>query len=204
MKRQFFNAIFLPVFVVAALQAQGDELAVNSATETLAPSAGNVSTPEVVEDTKAVLLDYFFSAAREGRTDMLNEFVVAGFDLNSRDNRGYSALMIAAYHGHKDIIVQLMEAGADPCAQDNSGRTALMAAVFRGEFSIARHLLNAECNPNTTNNAGQTAAMYAALFQREQILTLLQERGADLTLTDHAGNTAKDLQTGEIKTDYQP
>lgn len=149
---------------------------------------------------QAQLRQYFFDAAREGRQDMLTEFIGAHYDLDTRDEKGYTALILAAYHGHRAAVEQLLAAGADPCAQDKRGNTALMGAVFKGELAIARRLMQAECAPDQRNNAGQTAAMYAALFQRKEILDALAAKGADLNARDAHGNSASKLQRGEFAT----
>ena len=146
------------------------------------------------------LKTYYFDAARIGNTAMLQEFSAAGYDLNTRDEKGYTALILAAYHGQAQAVALLLKAGADPCAQDNRGNTALMGAIFKGEVLIARRLLAAGCQPNQRNNAGQTAAMYAALFQRAEILQTLKARGADMQATDRAGNTPTALVRGEFAT----
>lgn len=158
------------------------------------------ATPATAGDLKAQLQSYFFAAAREGRSDMLQEFINAGYDLNSRDGKGYTALILAAYHGRPQAVNLLISAGANACAEDHRGNTALMGAIFKGELSIARTLLDAGCNPDQRNAAGQTPAMYAALFGRVEVLNALKEKGADLEATDINGNSAESLARGEIKT----
>ncbi|MCC5063356.1 ankyrin repeat domain-containing protein [Xanthomonas campestris] len=149
---------------------------------------------------KTQLQTYFFDAAREGRQDMLGEFIRSHYDLNTRDEKGYTALILAAYHGQAPAVEQLLQAGADPCAQDKRGNTALMGAIFKGELAIAKRLMQADCAPDQRNNAGQTAAMYAALFQRTDVLKDLAAKGADLSIKDAQGNEVTKLQRGEFAT----
>ncbi|MDO0789059.1 ankyrin repeat domain-containing protein [Xanthomonas campestris pv. campestris] len=149
---------------------------------------------------KTQLQTYFFDAAREGRQDMLGEFIRSHYDLNTRDEKGYTALILAAYHGQGPAVEQLLQAGADPCAQDKRGNTALMGAIFKGELAIAKRLMQADCAPDQRNNAGQTAAMYAALFQRTDVLKDLAAKGADLSIKDAQGNEVAKLQRGEFAT----
>jgi ankyrin repeat protein len=150
-------------------------------------------------DTRQQLRDLFFQAARDGRQDMLNEFIEAKFDLNIQDEKGYTAVILAAYHGHQPAVTQLLNAGADPCAKDLRGNTALMGAIFKGELSIAQQLVAADCAPDQRNKAGQTAAMYAALFHRKDILDSLAAKGADLNATDAMGNQVQNLERGEFQ-----
>lgn len=169
----------------------------SNAAETLNDYA---ASPAVAGDVKSQLQTYFFDAAREGRIDMLQEFITAGYDLNTRDGKGYTALILAAYNGHHEAVDVLLKAGADACAEDRRGNTALMGAIFKGELSIARTLISSECSPNQANAAGQTPAMYAALFGRLELLGELEAKGADLGAQDIDGNTAEALARGEIRT----
>lgn len=165
-----------------------------------AASAASVEAP-VLSDPVQIRLQlrgYFFDAAREGRLDILNEFMASSYDLNTRDEKGYTALILAAYHGQEAAVEKLLAAGVDPCIQDRRGNTALMGAIFKGNLSIAKRLLHAACEPDQRNNAGQTAAMYAALFKRMEILNMLAARGADLGAKDMQGNDVASLQRGEF------
>jgi ankyrin repeat protein len=47
-----------------------------------------------------------------------------GADLTARDDRGRTALMIAAQRGHKHIVELLLDHGADRTMADNEGKTA--------------------------------------------------------------------------------
>lgn len=165
-----------------------------------ADTSDYTATPSTAGDVKSQLQTYFFDAARAGRVDMLQEFITAGYDLNTSDGKGYTALILAAYNGHPQAVDLLLKAGADACAEDQRGNTALMGAIFKGELSIARTLINTECSANQANGVGQTPAMYAALFGRVELLDALKAKGADLSAQDIDGNTAEALARGEIKT----
>ncbi|WP_163021404.1 ankyrin repeat domain-containing protein, partial [Pseudomonas viridiflava] len=109
------------------------------------------STPAqnlTAEQTANQLRTLFFDASREGNNPMLDTFIEAHYDLNVRDEQGYTGLILAAYHGHEDSVVRLIDAGADPCAKDKRGNTALMGAIFKGELSIAKRLVQADCGAN--------------------------------------------------------
>lgn len=149
---------------------------------------------------KIQLQNYYFDAARRGDVPMLETFIEAGYSLETRDSKGYTALILAAYHGQSAAVDRLLAAGADACAQDQRGNTALMGAIFKGEIQIAKTLLAADCSPDQRNGAGQTAAMYAGLFKRVELLDELKAKGADLYAEDPLGNSAVRLAKGEIRT----
>jgi ankyrin repeat protein len=48
----------------------------------------------------------------------------AGAEIDAVDNRGWSALMIAAQRGHRAVAELLLERGADPAIADGQGRRA--------------------------------------------------------------------------------
>ncbi len=54
--------------------------------------------------------------------------LVAGAPVGPADNRGRTALMIAAGRGHAAIAARLIAAGADRSAHDNEGKTAAALA----------------------------------------------------------------------------
>lgn len=149
-------------------------------------------------DTRQQLRELYFDAARTGSTDRLGAFIEAHYDLDTRDESGYTALILAAYHGQQAAVEQLLAAGANPCSQDKRGNTALMGAIFKGELSIAHRLMDADCATDERNHSGQTAAMYAALFQRKDILDALTAKGADLEARDALGNTPRALEQGQF------
>ncbi len=136
----------------------------------------------------------YFDAAREGDSAMLSAFYQAGLDVNVADEKGYTALILAAYHGHTDTVNFLIsEANANPCQEDNRGNTALMGAIFKGHVSVAKQLVFADCDIDEENEQGQTALMFASLFDRQQIINTLIDKGANPAHMDKAGNSVADI-----------
>lgn len=158
----------------------------------------STSMPADSGGQRAQLRNTYFNAARLGRAEVMQEFINAHWDLGLQDDKGYTALILAAYHGHPTLVSQLLKAGANPCQADHRGNTALMGAIFKGELAIAGQLMKAPCAVDQRNRAGQTAAMYAALFQRKEILDALVAQGADVKAQDARGNTAERLQQGQF------
>lgn len=100
----------------------------------------------------------------------------AGVDVNRKDSRGRTALMIAAdEHCFKDIIKELIRAGADINAVDAKGKTALHYALGYGSQDVARFLIKKGADYNRADNNGVTPATLAAEKGYENVLELMTD-----------------------------
>ena len=61
-------------------------------------------------------------------------------EVGARDNRGRTALMIAAERDHAEVVDALVKAGAMPDIQDKKGKTALDLARAAGSLNAAAAL----------------------------------------------------------------
>ena len=135
----------------------------------------------------------WFDAARAGRVDILRALYEAHYPINSQTQRGYTAVILAAYNQKPEALAYLLSIGADACQRDGNGNTALMGAIYKGHADVARTLLEAPCPIDQINHAGETALAFAALFGRLDVLSELVGRGADPTHTDSHGHTPLDV-----------
>ncbi|WP_057916457.1 ankyrin repeat domain-containing protein [Lysobacter antibioticus] len=150
---------------------------------------------DTVRKSRQELTEYLFEAARVGDADLIRTLAKSGVDLDARNEKGFTPLILATYHGRDAAVQALLQAGASPNVADGErGNTALMGALFRGVDDAVRRLLDdPRTQVNQRNSAGQTAAMYAALFSRDQWLDALAKRGADFSLQDDSGADAEQL-----------
>jgi ankyrin repeat protein len=78
------------------------------------------------------------SAARNtDGADIVKGLIAAGAEVNAKDAKGFTALMIATDWGHLDSVLALVAAGADMHAKDAEGRTALDFAKNRPKLLAA-------------------------------------------------------------------
>ncbi len=135
-----------------------------------------------------------FDAAREGDTQTLAAYFSSGFDVNGKNARGDTLLILAAYHGQeKAVELILSQPKVDLDYKNNMGFTALTGAVYKGFNPIVQRLIDKGANVNTANGSGQTPLMFAALFGREQAARLLLQAGANPATADNTGNTPATL-----------
>lgn len=112
--------------------------------------------------------------ARNGSTETLSALIDQGLDINLRDTKGNTLLMIAAYQGRVETVGMLLKAGAAADLRNEKGQTPLGGAAFKGHVEIARMLLAAGADAQA-DQGGATPADYAAMFGRHEILALLKE-----------------------------
>ncbi len=121
-----------------------------------------------------------WSAAKANDTAELTRLLDAGAELNERDTRGYSPLMLAAYSGSQEAFELLLARGADPDSADGAGNTVLMGAAFKGHLEMVKQLVAAGANVYTRNRAGLDALNFASQFGRNDVAAFLAQLGVAL------------------------
>lgn len=156
---------------------------------TARPSAVEAEPPVQVEQVspEAVVL-----AALDGRIEVIEQALAAGYKVDFRNKEGRTALMFAAFNGHNGVVKRLLLAGADVNIQDQSGSTALMLASSGPFPETVQLLLDRGAVIDTADrNEHFTALMWAAAEGQIDVVKLLLNHKADFTLTDVDGDTAE-------------
>lgn len=115
--------------------------------------------------------------------------ILAGANINIKDNRGYTALRLAS-QGLTGLVKLLIDQGADVDIKDLTGDTALIVVAGNGYIEIVRLLIDKGADVNLQNENGSTALMLASANGHREIVKLLIEYGADLNIKDKEGITA--------------
>ncbi len=78
-----------------------------------------------------------------GETEILMRLLEKGADINTRDDKGYSPLMLAAHSDflNTETVRILLDKGADVNVRGNDGETALSLAQKRGNTTVVQLLL---------------------------------------------------------------
>jgi len=106
--------------------------------------------------------------------ELVRFLIKNGADVNKKDTKNSTPLMVASSEGVANIVNILLEAGADINAQDDRGFTALMYAAFRNEIEAAIALLTAGADMHVKNAAGRTAIDKARERSHEGMVEILQ------------------------------
>lgn len=119
-----------------------------------------------------------FDFARTGDLQGLAELIQANpqIDLNQKNHKGYSALMLSVYNNQQIFSEALLRGGADPNSKDNVGNSILMGAAFKGNIELINLLLSFGADPMMKNNTGMTALDWARTFGRQEVISFFQEK----------------------------
>ena len=119
-----------------------------------------------------------FDAAQAGSYGDVSALLRTGTaDLNARDERGRTVLMIAAGWNSLEVVRALLESGASVHARDRTGGTALMHAATRNEDpAVIQALVEAGADVGARNDNGTTALMLAtSLNKNPEVARVLQQ-----------------------------
>ena len=158
------------------------------------------------------------NAATKGHKEVVELLIVAGVDVNAKNDEKGTPLHIAAYQGHKEIAELLIAAGVDVNVKDDDGVTPLDWASKRnhtetvdflrkhggkygtihtaaggGDIEAVMEFLAAGADVNAKGNGGMTPLHYAAWDDHKEIAELLIAKGADINSKDDVGGTPLDV-----------
>jgi ankyrin repeat protein len=140
-------------------------------------------------------------ASDKGMADVAKALLDKGAEVNTRNENGYTALLIAAGSPSGGAVIPiLLNKGADVTAITGGGRTALMnEARLSGYFGAEdiELLIKHGVNVNATDKEGWTALMLAANGQYEssEVVKKLLDHGADIAAVNNEGENALKIAT---------
>eukprot|EP00977_Amphora_coffeiformis_P007977 scaffold1799_cov191-Amphora_coffeaeformis.AAC.9 len=142
-------------------------------------------------------------ACVKGQTEVVRKLLEYHANPNLVDMHGSSALLEAATNGHEDCMEILMEHQANLCMLESQTASVLCQAVFDGDVLKLRRLIHAGVNVSAGDYDKRTAVHIAAAEGNAAALRILvEEGGADLSVTDRWNNSVLDeatrAQSGQV------
>jgi tankyrase len=135
----------------------------------------------------------FFQAIHAGDQEVTDLFVRANFNVNSADEQGTPALMVALKKGYTIVAKILVEGGADVNTRDRLGLTPLLIACGKSTYgfkAVAELLVERGAAINVRDSLGYTPLLLSLSGGTIGIAKLLIERGADVLACTRRGETA--------------
>jgi len=85
----------------------------------------------------------------DGSTDILQQFVDAGVQINGRNSAGYTPIAVAASCGNLAVVRFLIDSRAQLNEPGSNGMTSLSLSISGSHYSVARVLIVEGANPNS-------------------------------------------------------
>ncbi|XP_046340859.2 putative ankyrin repeat protein RF_0381 [Haliotis rufescens] len=110
-------------------------------------------------------------------------------DLNSREKKGMTPLLLSAYFGERDVFDLLIGRGADTSSVNDFGENILHFSCRGGNVDIVKYVLKQNVvDIESRDNVGMTPVLLAAFWGKRDAFDLLIGRGADPTVVDENGD----------------
>ncbi|EEP77938.1 predicted protein [Uncinocarpus reesii 1704] len=109
---------------------------------------------------------------------IVRSFLEAGFEVNSQDSYGNTALQVAAKNGHREMVQLLLENGANLNLQNRSGETALYWAARSGHRETVEFLVVKGANV-LSDHEGWTALSWAIVGGHVEVVKVLLDKSAE-------------------------
>lgn len=130
----------------------------------------------------------FFRAVKIDNAGAVSELLARGFDPNTPDEKGQTAMHLAVRDASPKVMAVLL---AQPAvrvdAANANGETPLMLAALKGDLELAQRMLDKGA---VVNRPGWTPLHYAATGPEPKLVGLLLERGAQVDAPSPNGSTA--------------
>jgi ankyrin repeat protein len=142
-----------------------------------------------------------FKVIKLGDTDLLEDALGKGADVNETLENGMNGLHVAAIAGVMQVADLLIRRGLSPNSEMANGLTPMHLAVQSNSQNLVGIMLAKKGNPNHPNAQGRTPLHWCAAVKddrlepkhRLQIAKMLRRGGGDVTLQDHQGKTPTEL-----------
>lgn len=102
-------------------------------------------------------------SAEEGIFDGIKKALSMGADINTKNDKRYSALHLTAIFGHLDCLQYLIDNNANIDAKTMDGLTALHLSIRNGEFDCFKHLLERNADPRITLSNHDISELYSSM-----------------------------------------
>jgi hypothetical protein len=153
---------------------------------------------DIPEYKRQELLEYGYDFTGKGLLKSVDDnnqnavqvFLSCGVDLEVRDDRNWTPLMVSAFNGNLEFTQLLVKCGARISTRDKNGYTPLHWAAYNGHVDVLKFLIEKGAEPDMPSQFGWTALMQAATRGHLIACAYLIFRGADVNSATTDGWTS--------------
>lgn len=131
----------------------------------------------------------FFKSLANGNAKEVIMLLDSGIDLEQRDQRGWTPVMIAAFEGTEEMALLLIQRGANVFAKDKKGYTPIHFAAYRNFARVVAQLLQMNIDPDAQSDSGTTPLVQAAARGNTEVVEQLLKADASPNLANNEGWT---------------
>lgn len=122
----------------------------------------NKSQQQIFNKDDMLVQNRLLNAVNNGDLTEIKEVLKSNPNLETKDAKGRTSLMIAIYNNRNDIVRILVKAGANVNAQDSMENTPFLYAGADGNLEMVKLFLDNNADFNIYNRYGGTALIPAA------------------------------------------
>lgn len=112
-------------------------------------------------------------------------FIEKGYDVNTYNEMGLTALMRAIEKKNFSMVKLLVENGANVFVKSKRGETPFLLACKHDDLKSTKYLYGYDQCVNQQDNTGYTPLMWAILYKYDKICDFLIENGAEPTIQNN-------------------
>ena len=136
------------------------------------------------------VIQKFLSAVEADDAALVQKALNAGIPVDSRDDRGRTALLIATYYNSIEVAKLLIAAGANVNAMDGHKDSPYLYAGAEGRLEILKMTVASGADLNSLNRYGGTALIPAAHHGHVEAVRYLLETKINIDHVNDLGWTA--------------
>uniref|UniRef100_A0A4W4E206 ZU5 domain-containing protein n=1 Tax=Electrophorus electricus TaxID=8005 RepID=A0A4W4E206_ELEEL len=125
----------------------------------------------------AIAATGFLRATRSGNVEKVLDHIKNGIDINTANQKGNTALHIAALAGQDKVVAELVNCGANVNAQSQKGFSPLYMAAQENHLEVVKFLLENGANQSLPTEDGFTPLAVALQQGHENVVALLINYG---------------------------
>jgi len=144
--------------------------------------------------------DEFIDAVKRGDAELVKIFIRSGMNPNTKVEKEWPAMALAAFKGHADVVAALADAKALLNMKNTNGWTPLMLAVHLGRNEAAKTLVDKGADIELRNNMGMTPLLLATQQKNLELIAFLLKKGANPREESDFGASAANIavESGQV------